>query len=256
MIPVSKDQTIRFTPATLANMADPPVFLFRPATTRDAYAFQGRLIEEGLRAHDMDQLRARQRAAIREHFTPEEADEAIPQLQAVWDSLDQNVPIDAETMKTMVAFVDSLTAADAPLRKMLAQNEAFSRDAPRLALGLLLKGWEHLPSLRFRRLQGVMPIEVADELAIALMCREHAAAEAGIEGIVPGSAFDEICTHALNSMSLTMEERGKSKPLSSSPSDPNGSTTAGGTAASSSEKSEAGSGEATPPTPSPESIEP
>ena len=222
MIPLSRDEIQSFTPASLADIETPPVFRFRPATHRDVRAFQSACIVEGLRQHDLEDIRREQERALTALFSSEEAEAGIAQFRQLWDAADQGVTISDEDEAAANGLLDRLQRLHRPLRVMLADNMAFFRDMPRLALGLLLVGWRNI-DLPFVRAEGVVAIETIDELAQRLTSIEAAALDSAPDHL-PGTAWLELSAHAIELLNLTRGESGKSPSPSPSPSAPNGST--------------------------------
>jgi hypothetical protein len=104
---------------------------------------------------------------------------------------------------------------------MLADNMAFYRDMPRIALGMLLVGWHNIDK-PFARAEGVVPLDTIDDVAVELMHIESAAL-GDRPGFEPGVAWLELSAHAIDLLNLTRGEAGKSPSPSPSASDQNGS---------------------------------
>jgi hypothetical protein len=232
LTPLSKDEIVPYSPASLSNVAAAPAFLFRPATKRDARAFERLCIEEGLMLHQDAEIRAEYRAALQALYTPQEAEDATIILNGLWEKLDQGIPADESEIDAALDLMETLKRHHRPLRIIVADNSAFFQTAPLLALSLFLVGWKNV-DLEFRRIGGTVPIELLIELEPVLAATEKAAIADKVAGIEIGSAYMQIQTYALDLLHTTRAEAGKSPSLSPPPSIQNGSVTDGSPAATS-----------------------
>lgn len=242
-IPLSASEKSEFTPASLANLPVAPVFLFRPATRRDARAFWQLCAVKGLTLHQSGDIRSAIRVELQKLWDQESFDLEMPRLQSLWDTLDYNsglpkeqqVPIDPGEQAAADTLMKQLFAVSEPLRQMMVDNDAFMADAPKLALGYFMIGWRGINAPQ-RKVAGSIPLDCIDGLEEALLAVEKEAAESGVEGVEPGAAFAELAIHAFNLLSLTGAEAGNSAlpsapgptPNSSSPAHSPPAMTAGG----------------------------
>jgi len=233
VIPLSKDEIVNWTPPSLGNLATPPVFKLRPATSRDGRAFQRAYVEAGLMHHTPDAFRAETLKALNALSSEDAYDIDAARLQAAWESDDQGIAVAADEEAAVDALVEALRGQWQPLRKMIYDNHEFNIDAPRLAIGLLVVGWTNL-DVPFTRAAGVVPMETVEAMQTELLKVEDAAIADKVAGVTIGLAFNELAIHAFATMAQTKEEAGNSAAPSPSVSTPSGSTsaeppTAGGT---------------------------
>lgn len=212
-----------FTPDSLKNIAVPPIFQLRVAQHRRWIAFQDALmdfpgLDRPLVSHSADKLRAEIIKGLDSLYTSDSIAMARARLLETWQIIDQDQDPDEAAMEEMVRLTDMITSEWAPLRKMAAENVRFYRDAPRVAIAMLCAGWENI-GLTYQRTQGVVPLEVIDELAIKLGKIEEEAMANAVDGVgLPGTAFAQLCTEAMNRFRLTGdEEKNSSSPSQSSP---------------------------------------
>jgi hypothetical protein len=227
MVPHTKAETEIYKPPTLANLADPPTFKFRPATFRDKRAFSRATMVEDLKVHSTDALRQALRSELSRLWSPEERDAQLARLEAYWAASDQNrdagpdnqVIIDPEEAIAYSDLMAAVLGASQLLRSMMADNSDFYAFAPKVALGQFLVGWTGLET-PFRREGGVVSIETLTDVEEELSRIEVKAKADNIEGIGQiGTAFDLLAAHALTLLGLTGAEESKS--ASPSPSSSN-----------------------------------
>lgn len=227
MIPQSRDEISEHTPETLSNLPVPPVFLFRPATSRDKRAFNRALMVEGLCIHDKEAMRSAMRSELRRLWSDEDRDRELARLEALWATMDQNetlpendrIEVTAEEWKAYEELSERAVQASVRLREMQADNADFYTYAPKLALGLFLIGWRSLDA-PFQRTGGTVSIDTIDLMGAALAKVETQAALDKIEGVgAPGTAAMLLEAHALSLLNLTGDQESKS--ASPSPSSKN-----------------------------------
>jgi hypothetical protein len=216
-IPLSASEKSEFTPASLANLPVAPVFLFRPATQRDARRFGQICSVEGLNFHTKHDQRAIFRAELKRLWDPAAFDTEMAKLEELWNTLDHNdglpeaqrVAIDPEALDAAADLEERLVRASRVVRQMAVDNQNFMADAPKLALGLFLIGWRGIKS-PFRKEAGAIPLDCIDDLEAALKAMETEARDNGVQGIEPGTAFIELSMHAFDLLALTGAEAGNS----------------------------------------------
>lgn len=228
-------EIVRFTPASLASLPLPPVFLIKPATRRERRLHQRLIVENGLRFHDAKAIRAEMLRVLQAEWSPELFEENEQRLQQFWLAVDSHRKEQAERPETertafehpdiepVAVLTDQLTQCAPTLRKMAADNLAFSRDNLALLVGCLMVGWEQVGP-PFKLEAGCVPLDRIEDVADWLA--ETETAHAGkIEGVgEPGTAFAELCSEAGAQAYLSEEERKNSASPSTSPATPNGST--------------------------------
>ena len=222
--PASCDELERFTPAVLANVPAPPVFLLRPASGRELRQFEYRLMAEGLETHGADQFRAEMLKALQALWSPADFEPNAARLRSYWELLDQGGNPDPAESEHVSELTGRLIRAHRPLSKMAADNKRFADESGRIAISKFTVGWEGL-DVSYTRESGAVPLERIDEVELALAGIEKKAKENRVEGVGEvGTAFMQLCTAAYLRLMLTkdQEKNSPSPPLSAAA--PNGST--------------------------------
>ncbi len=222
MIPLSGDEIDGYTPPSLKDVSPRVVFRLRPATPRDKRAFNKLAMVEGLRAHDLDSLRRVQLSELKNLWSDEQYLINAPRLEAAWAAQDQGVDVDADEIAAMSDLLDKLQRASRPLRQMIADNDAFEDDAPKIMLAILLDGWSGIDAV-FRREEGAVTLDALDVAQEALILLEKLNV-GKVAGVLPGLGWAQLANHVLGAMGFTKADEGKSQSPSSSPSDQNGLT--------------------------------
>jgi hypothetical protein len=246
-IPHESSEVRLFTPASLANLPSPPTFLFKPATRRERRLHGRMIMEAGLQHHSQPAVRDEIIRALHAGWSPDLVAGQEPRLLAYWAALDEHISAQAKVpFEERIAFThpddepvallnEQVVNAWSPLRRMAADNSAFSNESPILMACCIIIGWEHV-DVSFALEAGAVPIERMEDVGEWLKSieKKHFGK---IEGIgVPGMAFTELCLEAANSLYLTEEERKNSASLS--PSSSTQSSSSGVTASSSSTESD------------------
>jgi len=238
MIPLSKEEISSWSPESYANLAGAPAFRFRAPTPRDKRRYQHALSVEGLRFYSDETVQAEILRALARLWEGSSEDRAVTEgrFKAFWASLeyarqDPTFVIDADEADAIAEATARLVDAWSPLRRMNADNRRFNDEAPKVALGMFLAGWSNLP-VHYRLEDGVVPMEVLDQVEDAMDAIETQAFADNVEGIVPGGlAFMQLALHALDLMGLGKAAEKNSSSPSPSSEDQSGSPMNGRTAA-------------------------
>jgi len=244
-VPLTAGETENFTPPSLANLPTPPVFILKTATQRAWIAFQDGLadfpgLDKPLIFHGQEAMREEMLRGLNTLYVGEAVAAAKARLQETWQILDQvqeyEKPEDApmppdEAMAEMSNLADELTREWAPFRRMAADNLRWSRDAPRIAIGMFVAGWSGL-TIPYERQAGVVSLLHVDRLAEELSKLEQDARGSNITGVgKDGTAFLELGNEAFSKLNLTETERknSSSPSPSSSPPEPTQTESSGST---------------------------
>ncbi|HEY0148659.1 MAG TPA: hypothetical protein VGB70_06605 [Allosphingosinicella sp.] len=185
-----------FTPPTLTELPDPPIFLLRPADGRgrEWRTYQHLLRSEGLRFHSAPTIRAEVIRAVEALYDAEQAADVTKRLQAAWALTDKGEEVEPAEAAAIDDLVERLTREWRPLSAAGADNMRFQDDALRIALSMFLMGWRGI-DLPYRRVDGRAPLELLDQL------------ETKLEEIdAAGLAFAELTTAAYRRLRLEEEQ--------------------------------------------------
>lgn len=222
-IPYEASEILRFTPASLAEIDTPPVFRLRAASRRERRRYDRLMIEEGLRRHDKEAMRAELLRGLRELSSDDEFETWEVLLRQHWDARDEFEEEHKDTTLDEVPdFVPPGPSVDEisqvtrgihenwpPLRKMAADNLIFNREAPALLISVMLSGWSGIGTTFVSR-EGAIPLDTIDQLDKDLVQLEEE------HGLSPGKAFVELYIAATNRMFLSKEaEKNFSSPAPS-----------------------------------------
>lgn len=228
---------IEFTPGSLKNLPDPPKFLIRTATARDRLRVDDIVIEEGLRRHSIEDMRAEMLRGLKEGWSPELFAEYEGRIKAYWDAIDQydkevsatseaggEIPqFEHPDQAAMEKLTEEVNAGWPPLRRMTAQIVHFNRLIPDITASVLLKGWRGL-DVPYAREAGVVPLETMWDVrdALSALESEHGGA---IEGVgASGTAYVELAAKCAGMIFLTEQEEKNSASPSPSSGTPSTST--------------------------------
>lgn len=87
-IPLERSDTLPFTPQSLIDNDNPPVFALRACTTREKFFHQRLLDERGIVFHSDEDLRREMLIGVRELCDEDDADRLIAALQDYWTAID------------------------------------------------------------------------------------------------------------------------------------------------------------------------
>ena len=88
-VPAEASEVEDFTPASLANLPAPPVFLLRAASGRDWRRYQYTLRAEGLEYHGSEAFRDEALRALRALWSDGDYEANAARLRAYWTLIDQ-----------------------------------------------------------------------------------------------------------------------------------------------------------------------
>jgi hypothetical protein len=219
MIPLSQEEVVAFTPPSLANIECPPVFSFRPVRERDNRTYQRAAIVAGLTHHDDQAVRAEYLKALKRLWSEADYAKGSAALLSVWERIDGGIDVPQAELESAGHLLSEVQRNWPPLRVMLADNYAFFQDAPRLALGLFLRGWTGLETVYAREADQV-PMAVIDRLETELNRLDRDAVERNVADAMPGAAYSQLASHALSLLNLTRDEEKNSQSLSPTASTP------------------------------------
>lgn len=224
MIATEKGDAERFTPASLVNLSEPPVFTLRPATGREMRDYRRQMQLEGLAFHGKEELRDELLRAIRNLYSPDLFTAYEGRLRSYWALMDQKGALDPAETEAISDLSVRVSRVWRPYREMLVDNEEFRERSLLIAVSMFLTGWSGV-DLSYRREAGCTPVELVETLAQKLKEIEEQAAKDKVEGVVPGLGFLQLCLAAQRHLGLQVDEEKNSDTPPSSPSDLNGSTT-------------------------------
>lgn len=239
-IPLEAASLEHWTPPSLANMASPPVFTFRPWTVRDRGRYVDTLLEEGLRSYTREAMREETENGLKALWSEKDASAKIAELRKSWEQQDaaaDQIPgieddkeaeklywqiVDRDLLKRAIQLQDDLSTEWEPLRKMLGRNQRFTREAPVLVVSMCLMGWTGVDA-KCEMENGRPSYGCLTGLETALEALETEQAKT-VEGIgEPGTAFGELMLKASAHVRLTREEAKNSASPPSSSDIPTGS---------------------------------
>ena len=221
-IPYEASEILRFTPASLAEIDNPPVFRLRAASRRERRRYDRLMIEEGLRRHDKEAMRAELLRGLRELSSDDEFETWEVLLRQHWDARDEyDEALSGEEAETpeftppgpseeeIARVMRGIHENWAPLRKMAADNLIFNREAPALLISVVLAGWSRI-STPFASREGSIPLDTIDALDrdLAQLEKDH--------DLKQGQAFVQLYIEATSRMFLSKEaEKNSSSPAPS-----------------------------------------
>lgn len=202
------DGIMEFTPATLAGLSAPPVFMLKAGTRRDRDRFSHSLMREGLKFHGREALRQELVTGLQHLWSEEDFAAEMPRIRALWTALDEhdraNAHLDQSAEFTfdpserarIEKLIDRAHQAWQPLREAAADNATYARLFPHIAASHLIAGWSGI-DLPFRREPGHLSLDVIERLETALGKVEDQARADQVEGVgETGTAFLELCAAA------------------------------------------------------------
>lgn len=252
MIPVSRDQVLRYTPPTLENAPAPPVFLMRPATWMIRRRWQEICSEQGLNFPSQEMLNQAMRESLTLLWSAENAEREMPRVEEAFLKLSRDELVGQEFVE--FAQLEALVMERSePYRVLATQRSSFIRYSPYAALSLLLVGWENLDT-PFDRIGGEIPFEALETVEREVMALETELKAKRVPKVAqPGTSWLMLGNHAIQSLDLTGVQRKNSLPESLSAGTPDGSsqdgteTPAGGQSEMSGAEAKSASGSDTAP---------
>lgn len=153
-IPVEASEVLAFTPPSLANIENPPVFRLRAVSGRDK-RFQTRLYRElGLQTHGDEAFRREILTGLKALWTEEDFDKHSPIIKAYWEAQDdfalqaKDEPdlkweYDADLETGIKTLIEKVIRSHEPLRLMLADNAEFGDMMFIVVVAVALIGWSN-----------------------------------------------------------------------------------------------------------------
>lgn len=240
-IPVESSEVQEFTPDSLKNIPDAPVFRLRAATERHLRHFRNLRDDEGLEHFTDDDFNDERRLAISRLWTEEDGLPLRQRLDTIIEMAKQDVTITDADLEWFDSFNEKLFEEWPRLRVMLRKNKENAEYGARFVTSTFVMGWRNL-DVPFRLDAGYLPPDDIPKLARALEKIERKAIDEKVEGVglargddvVPGLAYFELYAKCSSLLRLDEDEE-KNSPAPS----PNSSQSEDGQTASESGKSTA-----------------
>lgn len=240
MIPVESNEILEFTPKSLINVPDAPVFRLRAPDERHMRRYNALVKDNNLEGFSEAAFNAEKERGILKLW----GDEAQPVL----DRFRTNIEMRKQNIDVSQADIDWLTELDERLfefytdeigTKILAVMRRKTQDyweySPRYAIATMVCGWKSF-DVPYRMESGYMKPEDVRLIDRGLINLEKQAIEDKVDGIIgPGVAFIELWTACLNRTRLTEDEEKNSpapSPVSSNQEDSTQETNGASTEAS------------------------
>ncbi len=224
-IPVEASELLDFTPDSLKDIERAPVFVLRASTSREKRYHRRLLLEQGIRYHDREDVRAEVLNGLKELWDADAFAEHGPIIKALWTARDDFEQQDADAIKKgeprlvwsydpeIETAVDELVRKVSqewrPLRSMIADNADYGSMAAPLLVVVTLKRFTGL-DVRLRTERGYFTIETVEAIEEALSKFERD------NGLIEGTAWAELTVACSRRMYLSEEERGNSESQSPS----------------------------------------
>ncbi len=206
VVPVERSEILDFTPESLKNIGDAPVFRLRPATERDMRTYRRLIAEEGLNYSSDEDLHAAIVKAIGELWSAEDAAPMATRYESIIVARNQDIEISDEDRDWASELVETVLRNRKSLRVMAADRTEFQSDAPKVALALYLSGWKRF-DMPFKLDGGFVPIDTIYAVEKLLGEIEATAIADKVEEAGPvGMAFLQLCGEAFRLLRLTEDE--------------------------------------------------
>lgn len=213
-IPVEGSELLPFTPDSLKDIEGAPVFVLRASTSREKRYHRRLLLEQGIRYHDREDIRAEVLNGLKELWDAEAFEQHGPVLKELWSARDdfekqlKDDPelvwsYDAEIEDAVDELVRKVSQEWRPLRSMIADNADYGSMAAPLLVVVTLKRVTGL-DVKLRTERGYFTIETVEAIEDALSAFEKA------NGLVVGTAWAELTVASSRRMYLSAEESGNS----------------------------------------------
>lgn len=221
MVATSGTEQDGYTPESLKDVADAPVFWLRPMTGRTLPRYRHALRSAGLKFHGPAEVRAETLKALENLWSADGFSEHSGRLDAFWrasDAYEKAVRdwrqaggtgeepdlfklIAREEVEAIQSLQERLSDAWPALAAMAADNSLFMEESPRVALTMVLAGWSGI-DLPFAMEDGRVPMLTIDRLEKKLTDVERQAVERNIDIGAPGLAFMQLTSRALTELNL------------------------------------------------------
>lgn len=174
-----------WTPPSLRDLPEPPVFQLRPPR-HGARDLRYEIMAAGLHFHADAVIRAEAIRGLRALWSPEDAEPNVARVESLWAAMDRGEELAADDAAALDDLSARLRRAWPALNRMAADNHAFWEGVPHLAVSLATAGWSGTLNVPYRRDGRCVPLDRIEEVAKALAGIEEAA------GLQPGAAFLEL----------------------------------------------------------------
>lgn len=216
-IPIEASEKREFTPESLANIIDPPVFILRSPDERHIRRYRACCEDDGLERFSDADWEAEKVRAIETLWTPEDGQPILDRFRTIMASLNQSIEISADDQDWIGELDETLFANHRALMVMRRKQNEWYNYAPVYAIGTFLAGWRQF-DLPWKLEAGYVPTRHILSLLQRLGEIERAAIATGVEGVGPeGVAFLQLWTACLQQTRLDEDEE-KNLPAPSQPS--------------------------------------
>lgn len=226
MIPVESTEIMEFTPKSLINVPDAPIFRLRAPDERHMRRYNALIVDNNLEGFSAKAFNDVKMEAIKHLWTPEDAQPILDRFRTFLSMVEQNIEIDQAERDWVVALDEQLFEhyVDKNGVKILAQMRRKTNDyweyTPRYCVGTIVCGWKNLP-VPFRLDSGYLKTEDVRQIDRELRKIERAGLEDKVDGVIgEGVAFIELWTACLSRTRLDEDEEKNlpaPSPVSSSP---------------------------------------
>lgn len=195
-----------WTPPSLHDLPEPPVFQLRPPR-HGARDLRYEIMAAGLHFHPDAAIRQEAIRGLRALWSPDEADENIKRVEGLWAAMDRGEELTADDAAALDELSVRLRRAWPPIAEMAADNAEFVETVPALAVSLAAAGWSGSLNVPYGRERGRVPLEKVEAMAKALAGVEQAA------GLQPGVAFVELSARAFAVVNGTATDEPAADPV-------------------------------------------
>src|ERR1043166_5036981 len=171
-------QPLAFTPPSLAGHDNPPPLTLRPVGAYERRFLSRLYVEEGIRNHDLHEIRGEVLAGLKALWEPEAFERHSPMVEEFWRATDDFASRQASDPTLVWSYdpdieraVQDLTQRVAqswpPLRRMLADNAEFATMTAPLLVAIVVQDWSGLAAPR-RLDRGFLTLGCAEALKAVL----------------------------------------------------------------------------------------
>lgn len=214
-IPLEGSEVLSFTPNSLKDLEGAPVFRLRASTSREKRFHRRLLLEQGIRYHDRDTIRAEVLSGLKELWDEDAFLQHSPVIKALWEARDDfelqlkddpnlEWSYDAELENAVDELVRKVSQEWKPLRIMVADNADYGSLAAPLLVMVTVSGFAGL-EVKALKDRGYLTLETVEAVEAALSALEKR------HGLVQGTAWAELTVACSQRMYLTEEEAGNSE---------------------------------------------
>lgn len=216
-IPVEANEIAEFTPASLVNVPDAPVFKLRAPDERNMRRYNTLVQDDNLRIYSEEAFRAEKEKAISALWSEEDAQPILARFRTIGECVKQKIDISEDDLRWSNELDDMLFDNWRELSVMRRKTNDYFEYSPRYAIGTIVKGWSNL-DIPFRLEAGYLKTSSVNEIAAALLKLEEQALADKVEGVVmTGMAFMELWIACMDRTRMTGDEE-KNSPAPSLPS--------------------------------------